>query len=72
MHYAHAGVMAGTRISLVGPRATRVSPIFVTSAQLSNREFLAFPSVNFFLKSPNFLTVAVPLYCPFFVKICES
>ena len=29
-------------------RTTRVFLIFVTSAQLINREFLAFPSVNFF------------------------
>ena len=53
-------------------RTTRVFLIFVTSAQLINREFLTFPSVNFFKKSPHFLTVAVPLYRPFFGKICKS
>ena len=48
VHYAHAGVMARARILLTRPRITRVFRIFVTSAQLINREFLAFPSVNFF------------------------
>ena len=43
----------------------RLFRIFVTSAQLINREFLAFPLGNFFKKSPHFLTAAVPLYCPF-------
>ena len=47
VHYAHAGVMARARILLTRPRITRVFRIFVTSAQLINREFLAFPSVNF-------------------------
>ena len=46
--YAHAGVMAHARILLMLTRTTRVFLIFVTSAQLINREFLAFPSVNFF------------------------
>ena len=40
--------MARARILLTRPRTTRVFRIFVTSAQLINREFLAFPSVNFF------------------------
>ena len=44
---------------------------FKLSAQLINCEFLAFLSV-FVFKSPHFLTVAVPSYCPFFVKICKS
>ena len=38
VYYAHAGMMATMRVFL----------IFVTSAQLINREFLAFPSENFF------------------------
>ena len=46
VHYAHAGVMAHARILLMLTRTTRVFLIFVTSAQLINREFLAFPSVN--------------------------
>ena len=70
--YAHASVMARARILPIRPRTTRVFRISVTSAQLINREFLAFSSVNFFKKSPHFLTVAVPLYCPFLVKICKS
>ena len=48
VRYAHASVMARARILLIRPRTTRVFRIFVTSAQLINREFLAFPSVNFF------------------------
>ena len=44
VHYAHAGVMAHARILLMLTRTTRV---FLTSAQLINREFLAFSSVNF-------------------------
>ena len=63
VHYAHAGVMARARILFIRPRTTPV--FFVTSAQLINREFLAFPLGNFLKKSPHFLTVAVPLYCPF-------
>ena len=47
VHYAHAGVMAHARILLMLTRTTRVFLIFVTSAQLINREFLAFSSVNF-------------------------
>ena len=72
VRYAHASVMARARILLIRPRTTRVFPNFVTPAQLINREFLAFPWANFFFKSPYFLTVAVPLYCPFLVKICKS
>ena len=75
MHNAHAGVMARARTLLIRLRTTSVFLIFnfVTSTQLLNREFLAFPSVNFFQKSPHFLSVAIPLYCPFFVKIsCKS
>ena len=41
--------------------------VFVSLAQLINSEFLAFP-----LRSPNFLTVAVPLYCLLFVQIFKS
>ena len=48
VYYAHAGVMARARILLILTRTTRVFLIFVTSAQLINREFLAFPSGNFF------------------------
>ena len=48
VHYAHEDVMACARILLTRSRITRVFPIFVTSAQLINREFLAFLSVNFF------------------------
>ena len=48
VHYAHAGVMARACILLIRPRTTRVFRIFVTSTQLINREFLAFPSVNYF------------------------
>ena len=54
VYYAHAGVMARARIWLIRSRTTRVFRIFVTSAQLINREFLAFPSVNF-LKIASFL-----------------
>ena len=72
VYYAHASVMARARILLILTRTMRVFLIFVTSAQLINREFLAFPSVNFFKKSPHFLTVAVPLYRLFFGKICKS
>ena len=60
--------MARARILLILTRTTRVFLIFVTSAQLINREFLTFPSVNFFQKSAHFLTVAVPLYRPFLLK----
>ena len=35
-------------ILLIRPRTTHVFWIFVTSTQFINREFLAFPSVNFF------------------------
>ena len=48
VYYAHAGVMAPARILLILTRTMRVFLIFVTSAQLINREFLAFPSENFF------------------------
>ena len=48
VHYAHAGVMARARIMLLRPRTRRVFPIFVTSAQLINRKFLAFLTVIFF------------------------
>ena len=48
VYYAQAGVMARARILLILTRTTRVFLIFVTSAQLINREFLAFPSGNFF------------------------
>ena len=48
VHYAHAGVMAHARILLILTRTTRVFLIFVTSAQLINHEFLAFPTVIFF------------------------
>ena len=68
MHYAHAGVMARARILFIRSRTTCVFRIFVTSVQLINREYLAFPPVNFFKKSLHFLTVAVPLYCPFLLK----
>ena len=44
----HASVMARARILLILTRTMRVFLIFVTSAQLINREFLAFPSGNFF------------------------
>ena len=47
MHYVHAGVMARARILFIQPRTTRVFRI-VTSAQLINYDFLAFPSVNSF------------------------
>ena len=48
MLYVHAGVSARACILLTRPQTTRVFRIVVTSAQLINREFLAFPSVNFF------------------------
>ena len=46
--YAHAGVMVRARIMFLRPWATRVLRIFVMSAQLINREYLAFPSVKRF------------------------
>ena len=58
-------MMARARILLV-LRTTRV--FLITSAQFINREFLAFPSINFFKKSPHFLTAGVPLYRPFLLK----
>ena len=51
VRYEHASVMARARILLVRPLTTRVFRIFVTSTQLINREFLAFPSVNFLKKN---------------------
>ena len=46
------GLSSGKVLDYTRPRTrhrtTRVFRIFVTSAQLINREFLAFPSVNFF------------------------
>ena len=47
MHYAHADVMARAYFAHMTPNHACFSD-FATSAQLINREFLAFPSVNFF------------------------
>ena len=47
VHHAHVGGMARARILLILTRTTRFFLIFVTSAQLINREFLAIPLVIF-------------------------
>ena len=67
VHYAHAGVMACARVLLTRSRTTRVLQIFVTSAQLINRKFLAFPSVNF-LEIASFLNSRSTFVLSFFCQ----
>ena len=48
MHDAHAGVMARAYFVYTTLSHASAFRIFMTLAQLINREYLAFPTVNFF------------------------